>query len=103
MGKKVSQETCPKWWQKTKMASFKKNAILKISARHLEFFFLEIFFWYILGLCTTNWLLQIEKKNLVCGGQTRSKKSRFFPKNDAILNQSAILISQKKISNKVRY
>jgi hypothetical protein len=43
-------------------------------------------------------------KNLVYGGQTRSKKSRFFPNNEAILIQSAILISRNKVScTKVRY
>jgi hypothetical protein len=47
------------------------NAILKISA--ILIFFLGKFHWYILGLCTTNWLLQIEKKNLVYGGRTSSK------------------------------
>jgi hypothetical protein len=60
--------------------------------RHLEFFCI---FW----VCALQTGFYRLKKNLVYGGKTRSKESQFFPKNDAILDQSANLYS----STKVRY
>jgi hypothetical protein len=53
------------------------NAILKIAA--IFNFFLGECFLYILSLCTTNWLLQIEKK-LSLMWQNPLKKVDFFPK-----------------------
>jgi hypothetical protein len=57
---------------------------------------LAIFFGYILGLCSTNWLLQAEKKLTLWWEDPLKEKSIFPKKNDAILNQSAILIFRKK-------
>jgi hypothetical protein len=61
---------------------------------------LDFFFVYLLE---SNWLLQIEKKTKFTVVRPVKEKS-IFPKTNDILNQSAILISRKKVSStKVRY
>jgi hypothetical protein len=54
------------------------NAILKISAI-LNFFSWQFLLVY-LGLCTTKWLLQIEKKTYFTMARPAQRKVDFFPK-----------------------
>jgi hypothetical protein len=59
-------------------ATFNNSAILKISAI-FNFFFLAKSFWYILGLCPSNWLLQIEIKNYFTVARAAQRKVIFSP------------------------